>query len=359
MKIRRYYHLVERESSDVSLAWKVFHIFILILIFVASVLSAYAFGELFDAFNYRCLLYAKPVFIIDQVHFFNGTVEANQTKEVTAAVIITKLGKVDDSDAWKPEIIFSYDKKADISARIIEDWTSAVKIPNTDYYVLNDVLYFKNGSLYGEVNIKMMRTVFATMLMCDYVLFVPFLSLVVASVFAGIFIFYGRGGRGYQGDHVPQGWRVVYFSLSLSTVLCLLFVVATNMANNGMKHFCARFSTFTGLTECNPYMNYFTYQTRLGYTRLYLHYIITHYTYIINTCLWGCQLVLTLLRMICMTDFQFYTVLVGIKRKTDRQMQVDLDDEPVWAKPTSPKLYSAYKQMRDKTNIKFDDEKKK
>lgn len=356
MRARRYFHLVERESSEVSAKWKMFHLIFFILIAIMSLISAYAFSELFDTFNYRCVLYAKPVFVIDEIQYFNSSSNAS---EVTIPLSWSKKIRVRESE---PEIIFADVNNENTRLRIIdyENWEEAEKISNSPYYIMNNIIFFKNNSMYGHLTLKLMRTVFATLLMCDYVLFIPLLSMVVSSFFIGIVVLYGRGGRGYVGDHVYQGWRYIYVMLVISMILFILFIVAANLANNGLSRFCAHFSFVTENKQCNSYINYFTYQTLLGYKHFHFYYLLNYYSFIFTTILWAAQMLLFCLRILCMTDFRFHTTLVRLKKKTDKEgMQENEDEEePLWDPNESPKLYSVYRQLKQKPgHITIDEQK--
>lgn len=350
MRATRYFHLVERESSEVSIRWKISHLILFILLFIMSTLAAYSFSEIFDIFNFRCILYAKPVFVIEDIQFFNSsspeethvTIHLNPPREKRV-----KSKMLADEE---PEIIFSKDNSGRIRQRTIDFdvWEESENIPNTSYYLIQKVLYFKNDSMYGRLSIKMMRTVFATLLMCDYVLFIPLLSMVVSSAFIGIVVLYGRGGRGYVADTVQQGWRYVYVMLVMSVILFILFIVAANLANNGLKQFCTRFASFTGTAKCNYYINYFTYQMRVGYSPFHTYYLMNYYAFVFCSILWAAKILLICLRILCITDFQFYTMVVKVRKKTDYE---DIDEEDIedWQETEAPTIYSVYQQLRHTT----------
>lgn len=338
MRVARYFHLVERDSNKISPKWKIAHLLIYLAIAITSTVSTYAFSEIFDSFNYRCILYAKPYFVIDKIVYFNETEEADSDVTIN---LMQRLHLRDDDDASRGIAHPNHKLQRRI---IIEDWSAVEYIPNTEYCILNNIIYFKNDSLYGQVDMKMMKTVFATLLMCNYTLFIPLLSLVIASVSAGIVILFGRGGRGSVADTIHQGWRYVYVILIISTILFIQFIVATNFANHGLKMFCQHFVSFTGYKNCNPYMNYFTFQTRTGFRPFYTDYLITYYSYILNTMLWAAQLILTICRILVLTDFQFNTVLVKVTRKKDRMLD-DEEEEILWNISPTPKFYSVYEEL--------------
>lgn len=340
MRVARYFHLVERDSREVSPKWKAAHLIIYFAIAITSTVSAYSFSEIFNTFNFCCILYAKPVFGIDKIGFFNETGETDS--KVTISFIQRLLRRFDEN----PIIELAHSNHR-FNTRIIEDWSTTENIPATDYCILNNHIYFKNDSFYGEVNINMMKTVFATLLMCNYTLFIPLLSLVIASASAGIVILFGKGGRGSLADTIHQGWRYVYVMLIISCILFVQFIVATNFANSGLKLFCRHFITITGSDNCNPYINYFTFKTKTGYKPFYLYYLITYHSYILNTTLWAAQVILTLCRILFLTDFQFYTVLVKVRRKKEPLLE-DEEEEFLWNRSTAPKLYTVYKQLWNK-----------
>lgn len=355
MRVARYFHLVERDSNEVSSKWKIAHLLLYFAIAITSTVSTYAFTEIFDSFNYRCILYAKPYFIIDKIVYLET--EFNETQEADSSVTINLMERLAPRDDENPSREIAHPEHK-FQTRIIEDWSAAEYIPNTEYCILNNIIYFKNDSLYGEVNIKMMHSVFPALLLCNYTLSVSVLSLVTASVFSGIVILFGKGGRGSVADTIQQGWRYVYVILFVSTILFIQFIVATNFANHGLKMFCQQFVSFTGYKNCNPYINYFTFQTRTGFRPFYTDYVMTYYSYILNTMLWAAQLLLTLCRILVLTDFQFNTVLVRVKRKKDHMID-DEEEDIMWHLSPTPKMYSIYEEVWNRHTESRDESYKK
>ncbi|VEN39472.1 unnamed protein product [Callosobruchus maculatus] len=62
MKPLRYYQFIEKDTSEISIVWKVLHATIFCLIAVNSAICVYGFIDIFDIFNYNCVLYGKPYF---------------------------------------------------------------------------------------------------------------------------------------------------------------------------------------------------------------------------------------------------------------------------------------------------------
>lgn len=101
----------------------------------------------------------------------------------------------------KQELLYSFYKKDEFYSKLIEHSNFSEKIPGTDkFYLFNNSIYFKNDSIYGEANIKTIKTDSYSLLRCDFIFFIILFSLISSSVFAGIVIIYGRGGRGYASD---------------------------------------------------------------------------------------------------------------------------------------------------------------
>lgn len=174
-----------------------------------SAIAAHAFSEIINIFNDRCVLYSKPVFLINKIGYFNYTEVREETTENTTDNATETSTAITSSEKMKsmqlpdlePEIIFLNSKTEEKYSKNLEEWNKAEKIPDTyNYYLINNMIYFKNNSMYGEVSIKMLKNNVSTLFTCDYVTFTPLFSIVVASVFAGIVIVYGRGGRGHPSD---------------------------------------------------------------------------------------------------------------------------------------------------------------
>lgn len=197
--------------------FSVYHTVLFTIIAVNSVIASQVFSQVFDAFNSRCILYAEPVFIIDKIGKFNkseineittesisdSTIEGKTDSTINITTTVTPTAKMEPSHhlAPKPEIRFSNKRKEDTNFKIIEEWNFSKKIPGTEnYYLLNNTIFFKNDSVYAEIDIKMTKTDFSSLMMCDYIRFTTLSSVVAASTFAGIVIIYGRGGRGYPAD---------------------------------------------------------------------------------------------------------------------------------------------------------------
>lgn len=168
-------------------------------------------------------MYAKPVFLIDNLGYFNKTHSLQSTTEAkmeTTTDITTTETMVDTTTeplrvfrsppkvkADPPldnetEIFFSNSKRDTNETSIdVKHLNTLKRIPETEnIYFSNNTIVFKNDSMYGEVNVKMAKADPPYVVMCDFVSFLPLFSLVVASVFAAIIIVFGRGGRGYPAE---------------------------------------------------------------------------------------------------------------------------------------------------------------
>lgn len=209
-------------SSKYLFFFSVLHAIFYIGIAISSAIAAHAFSEIFDTFNSRCILYARPVFSLDKIEYIqieshDSTTEITKefttefttelatefTTETDGSMDLITIMPLNESTERKrqvsnPEIIISDSKKPSDETH---NWNNGEQIPGTDnYFLFNDTVYFKNNSLYGEINIKTSRRKLSPLFICDYVLFTPLFSLVVASVLLGIVIVYGRGGRGVPGE---------------------------------------------------------------------------------------------------------------------------------------------------------------
>lgn len=181
-----------------------------ICIAVNSAISFKTFHELVNTFECKCLLYTKPVFIIEKIGKLNKTEELDITTEESITELSTEIATEDTTSGIlmpsqplypEPELFFSFYKKDDFYSKLMEHSNFTDKISGTNkYYLMNNSIYFKNESMYGQVNIKTIKIDSPSILHCDFIFFILLFSLISSSVFAGIVIIYGKGGRGYPSD---------------------------------------------------------------------------------------------------------------------------------------------------------------
>nr|CAI5835758.1 unnamed protein product [Callosobruchus analis] len=355
MKPLRYYQFIEKDTSEISIVWKVLHATIFCLLSVNSAICVYGFIEIFDIFNYNCVLYGKPYFTYEnymrtdvkpstiQPPTGNSSVSLNVSTNathppqptpkvkqlilgledqstttvssnnsgvngLTPKIIKERLDDVYGRSSPSYSVVKEWAKRFRIGQELLEDDERPgrpVEVITEDKVALVEDLVLSDRRLKLDPFERVDEVPVATaanasqrpslndstpipnteMLMCDYVIFIPMLGMVVSSVFAGVVMVCGRGGRGYSSDTIPGSWIVVYPIIIGSGVM---FVLSFN-AN--------------------------TVQQKAGKREFYRSYQMCFITYKIQVALWLAQLLLGLLRILLFTDFDFYSVLV--KRRDD------------------------------------------
>nr|CAH7712382.1 unnamed protein product [Callosobruchus chinensis] len=378
MKPLRYYQFIEKDTSEISIVWKVLHATIFCLIAVNSAICVYGFIDIFDIFNYNCVLYGKPYFTYDNYMRTDvmpvtkqptATTNSSVVQNLSSAATVPPqptgqvkqliLGLEDDSTSTEMTTSSTIGSKStttirsnmsslDAYGRVDEvpvataanasqrpPINDSIPIPNTEsLYVYDEEIWFITDISWGKIAIVMYKSVFSTVLMCDYVIFIPMLGMVVSSVFAGVVMVCGRGGRGYSSDTIPGSWIVVYPIIIGSGVMFVLSFNANTVVNNGLRDFCGRLSEYTGTRSCSIYVDYLTKQQKAGRREFYRSYQMCFITYKIQVALWLAQLLLGLLRILLFTDFDFYSVLV--KRKDDDSTAAAAEE--LWDPSKIPKL---------------------
>lgn len=76
-------------------------------------------------------------------------------------------------------------------------------------------------------------------------------------------------------------------------------------------------------------MDYFTTHTKLGHKSFYVDYVLTYYTFIINTCLWAAQLFLISFRILSIADFHFHAIIVKINSGDDESITMEDEEDKV------------------------------
>ncbi|CAH1979760.1 unnamed protein product [Acanthoscelides obtectus] len=377
MKPLRYYQFIEKDTSEISIVWKVLHATIFCLIAVNSCICVYGFIDIFDIFNYNCILYGKPYFTYDNYMRTDvkrattaspnatdttatNTIADHSTTPATTVTPQALILALEESDTTEVSVtttnatntteIDPYERVDEVpdaapaNVSLKPDLNSSIAIPNTDnLYVYDDEIWVVTDYMWGKIIIVVYKSVFSTVLMCDYVIFIPMLSMVVSSVFAGVVMVCGRGGRGYSSDTIPGAWIVVYPIIIGSGVMFILSLNANTVVNNGLRDFCGRLSEYTGTRSCSVYVDYLTKQQKAGKREFYRSYQMCYITYKIQVALWLAQLVLGLLRILLFTDFDFYSVLV--KRKDDDSSAAAAEE--LWDPSKIPKLAMLVQQAQE------------
>ncbi|CAH1163860.1 unnamed protein product [Phaedon cochleariae] len=306
-----YYQYVEKDTNQVSSAWKVLHALIFLTTFVCSLISAYAFDNLLKNFDHRCILYASPNLELEEIVFKSNSTIRNSDTEIT-----NKSSEIAAQTISGPHLTT---KSSDLQLNKSQiDWSTAKKIPGlTDIFEVDDQIWLNNETLSGKIVMKRLGTTFGSYARCSTVLFVPLLSLVVSAVFGAIVVLCGRGGKGYKTDIMSGSWSFVYPVIFVSAMMTILSIIAAIPVNDGLQSFCSNFENFTGQSRCNKLMNYFTLDGDQVFTEFWEMCAICNYSFSFGVLLWTSQISITILRCLRVVDFQFNSISIESKNEEE------------------------------------------
>ncbi|KAG5863400.1 hypothetical protein JTB14_013196 [Gonioctena quinquepunctata] len=394
MRPRRYYQYVEKNSYEMSVIWKLSHILVFLLIAFNSLFAVSIFSRIYDIYNYRCILYAKPKFYYKMTTYVTLTTDTSTLKMITTPENEPEMGipanesipaiynnsiptnesiptiSNDPAIYNNPAIgnvsipanesipatgndpaIYNYsaidNDPAENDTRpkklgMHERWSEiAYLIPGTEnFYIFRDEIIFDNGTFVGKVSMKMGDSIFATDMICCAAIFFPLLSLVVASAFASLVFFFGRGGKKYPSDIVTATWLYVYPILIASVVMVILSSIASTTVNNGLAQFCSRFVEYTNMQHCSPFMDYFTKEQKGRSMKFWMLIEMCQWCFPTNVFLWILQTVLIVLRILLAADFHLYMTEIRSKPKDD------IDEEEIIWEASSTKFSDSRMGMK-------------
>ncbi|KAF7283493.1 hypothetical protein GWI33_000390 [Rhynchophorus ferrugineus] len=293
MKPRYYVHMGVKQAEDISITWKTIHITIFLMILGMSALATKAMFEIMDMYKFNCIIYAKVTFERTFSKHNNETVtEVNCGANPTHADCASK-------------------------SAILKEYNWNKKINDTNIIMHNNT---------GFINMR--RTVFATIFMCDLMLFAPLASAVI-SVLLGVLMFIGgRGGAGTPGDMFREIWMCTYPIIGLCSFMIFFCFVSSNLFYNGLEAFCYGYHTLTGITWCSRKMDYFTIQFTEGFKGpplpFYFNYVLGRVGITLTPILWVIQTCMYILRIVFLVDFSVYLTRIEEKGATKEKKPVKI-----------------------------------
>ncbi|KAL1501279.1 hypothetical protein ABEB36_006629 [Hypothenemus hampei] len=232
MKPRYYMHMGPKAAEKVSSMWKVVHITIFVLILCSASVATACIYNILDMYNFHCILYPRVSF---ETNIEDRVIETTTTTTTN----VTIAGN--DSKFMEFEQALSKGLKYRSTAHFLEKFLR--KIHLGPQYRVNET---NNETLTNRTGfLNMRKSIFATIYMCDLMLFAPLASIIM-SVFLGAMLSVGgKGGAGNPGDVLPNPWICVYPFLALCSFMMILSFISDNLYHKGLGYFCARYYKFT------------------------------------------------------------------------------------------------------------------
>ncbi|CAG9863228.1 unnamed protein product [Phyllotreta striolata] len=364
MRPRKYYQFIEKEKT--STIWIVLHIICFIGIAVSSMVGANALSRIYDTFNYRCIAYAKVSIKLVDVSYKNET-NTEKIKEDSGEQE-TRFGLIRAEDTSRISPIgkklnlgiFEDDYNVEFASRSKKlVMAEAEPVPGVeDVFIYDEELWVNNDTLVARAHLGMTTTVFASLILCDYLIIIPFSSLIVVSTFTMMIILFRKSFKSFDSP-TPGGWMYVYPLIIATCTMTILSVVAFLLTYNGLNDFCSQFSQFTGQKRCSPILDYLTKEQRLGRRHFYRNAQQSQLGYFIAALLWAIHTVIVLVRIGCTADFYLVKVLIRKKMQRDDQGLDDafFDDKGFYFEPASRiKLIEVVKEKRKTSKKKKPDD---
>ncbi|KAF5300906.1 hypothetical protein FQR65_LT09069 [Abscondita terminalis] len=176
-----YYILLDKEKTRVSICWKGWHIFMLMLVVSSGFATTHYLGKGLEGFGNNCILYADIVFF-----------DANNTRGYTQ--------------------FFS----------------------RNTYYRYQEVPT-------GIKPLDFSKTEWNSINFCYFCQFMPLISTLSGIIWTVHFLIYSRGGTGDFTDTYSRPWRVVYPAIGFAILIAVLMFVSSSFLYEGLNAFCAEF----------------------------------------------------------------------------------------------------------------------
>ncbi|XP_050300362.1 uncharacterized protein LOC126738920 [Anthonomus grandis grandis] len=370
MRPRYYVHMGPRSAEKVSRFWKDSHLLLFALILAGSAIGAACVYNILDMYKFHCILYAHTVFETSFEDRIKTTTELvtstslNSSTSNSTSNITTKINSVmlmAENAGHVPWKINNPDVKAESSTKLdnfdkinkevrirrrlrrfealgntsLVIGSKAINVKTTDNF-LHKVLkklakadfdkdsfrnYLTKVNTTGFLNMR--KTIFATVYMCNLILFTPLTSAIMAVFLGALIMVGGKGGAGNPGDLLPNPWICVYPFLGICSFMMVFCFVSNTIFQNGFGAFCSEYYNLTKVKTCSDRMNRYNVQfseKALGPPQnFYLMYIMGSYALIAISILWLMQTLVYVMRIIWLADFTIY--LTTVKLAADDKAQ--------------------------------------
>ncbi|XP_048521603.1 uncharacterized protein LOC125504146 [Dendroctonus ponderosae] len=347
MKPRFYVHMGPKTADKVSCMWKAAHISIFLLILGSSGVAAACMYNILDMYNFNCILYARVSLEYTFEERFkavdedNGTETTSDRPETTAQLQARALADdVPPNSSSSKDSSGSKDTPLDPKPAVgsLQSVKALLRRLGSAHSRRNQPLKASFGvNNTGFLNMR--KTAFATLYMCDLVLFAPLASFIIAIFLGALIGVGGKGGAGNPGDVLPNPWICVYPFLGLCAFMMIFCFIADNIYHKGLAAFCSRYFDLTKSKGCSRRMDHYNVQfsaDQKGPPRaFYLNYLIGSYGVQLTSALWALQSLIYVFRIICLADFSLYLTRIRLK-----------DDD----KGPDPKMASVVLRMIDSKN---------
>ncbi|ENN79483.1 hypothetical protein HUJ04_013246 [Dendroctonus ponderosae] len=260
--------LADKDVSQISGIWKAIHISIYVALAVVAFVTSMAAGNMFQTFNYNCVLYCT---------------------EIQFEVVQLEAGEVEERNATVGNQL---ENATQVALNSDAEWGNQSK---------SQAL---NGTAF-QASIDLSKTVFPPHYWCNFVLATALISFIFSTFCVVLLAMCSKGGKGHDNTlNRPQ--NIVYPILVSSIILLVLNSVASLVVKRGMQQFCATFQDFAHQDSCSSSINLFTIHERQR--DFYTPYLVLAHAFNIAIILITGQLVLTLLRVIYAVDYQLYAL---------------------------------------------------
>ena len=156
------------------------------MIAINAICSAYAFNHMFNNFHQRCVFYADPVFALRNIQYHPHDVKTIENDNTTSTIsenneVVTEL----EEEITEEETIRGLNFK--------DPEVPDIEVKDGRYWVNNETLT-------AQIIVDLRRTIFTDVVLCDWVLFIPLMTFVVAVFLGALILIFERGGKGYTTD---------------------------------------------------------------------------------------------------------------------------------------------------------------
>lgn len=274
--------LGDRNVKKVSGIWKGLHITFYVAIAINAFISSMSAGNMFQTFKYNCILFCTDLVFereTIQSDFVNSTKSPSPELgfvDTTENALDLNITTVKPDDVEKETVIFKND--------------SHVYLKEDGAIVL----------VSAKIDVKKSR--FASHSYCNYVLGVTLITFIFSAFCIIILAMCSKGGRGPTNNTLKKPQMMIYPILLSSILLGVINFIASLFLKKGIRQFCENFEMFSGEKRCNSLINNFTLHERQ--VNFYLPYFVLIHTFDLTIVFFGCQILVTLLRIAYAVDYQ-------------------------------------------------------
>ncbi|CAD7084284.1 unnamed protein product [Hermetia illucens] len=297
-------------------------LFCMVVIMMTAILSITGAQNLFQAFDGNCIYACNISFVPrneNATAILNSTLSRTQTSSSkdNASVITSTTEAVTESSTTRETTLRP--RKIHHIFRSLESEYPEEDEPDTEEetataraldisrdQVRNEADY----NFLSTMKVDIVKTLWASVSFCDYVLYNQILSAIAAMVCTTMLILYNSSGKSQLDWGIPRPWRIVFPAVIAFGVMSIVSLIHLLVMNSAYRDFCGGLANNleTKTLKCNKLINALRPAINDTWITPGDNYTIHTVTIRITLVAWFAAFLIMLARMIFIIDFRLVRV---------------------------------------------------